>query len=108
MAKFYGRIGYFKEDVEVSPGVIENLIEERHHYGDILKESQSSRTTDQINSDIRLNNYISILADNETVKNSYSMRYIECFGSLWEIASIEIVRPRILIRLGGIYNGPTA
>jgi hypothetical protein len=36
------------------------------------------------------------------------MRYVKFEGELWIINTVEVQRPRLLLTMGGVYNGPTA
>jgi hypothetical protein len=37
----------------------------------------------------------------------HTMKYITYEGVRWCISSIQVQRPRLIISLGGVYNGPT-
>lgn len=106
MAKFYGKIG-FAEQVEVRPGVwVEQLIE-KSYYGDITRNPNINITQPStgVNSNINISHSISILADLYANKNSQYMRYIEIVGAKWQITNIEVQYPRIILTVGGLYNG---
>ena len=107
MAKFCDVIGY-GTTVEVERGVWEDVIIERTYYGDVLKDSLDSRVADEILPGIKLGNYFSIVGDPFAYENYSDMRYIRWMGQYWSPSSIEVVRPRLLIRIGNKYNGPTA
>jgi hypothetical protein len=36
------------------------------------------------------------------------MRYVEWLGTLWVVTNVEVQSPRLLLTLGGVYNGPKA
>jgi len=38
----------------------------------------------------------------------FAIRYIEWAGALWTVSDVQVESPRLLLRLGGVYNGPTA
>ena len=38
----------------------------------------------------------------------YAMRYINWMGSLWKIVSVEVKRPRLILKIGGVYHGEQA
>jgi len=107
MAKFYGRIGY-GETVETAPGVMEDVITERKHFGDVLRNARTLREADKVNNDLTVNNSISIVADAYANKHYFAMRYIEWGGALWIVSEVQVESPRLILRLGGKYNGPTA
>lgn len=104
MAKFSGLVGYVTQS-ETSPGVwssVENSITMR---GDIIRQSSNSQNDDKVNSDISLNHRVSLVGDAYSFGNYYNIRWIEIDGLKWEISSVEIQRPRIIVALGGIWNG---
>lgn len=107
MAKFYGKIGY-AETVETVPGVWAPVITERKYYGDVVRNTRGLQESDKINNDITVGNSISIVADPYAHEHFFAMKYIEWAGTLWIISDVEVQRPRLLLRLGGVYNGPTA
>lgn len=104
MAKFYGKVGY-AETVETEPGVwIEKTIS-RSYYGDVLRNIRKLQATDQVNDDINISNEISIVADPYAYNNFHAMRYVEYMGAKWKITSVEVSRPRLILSIGGVWNG---
>ena len=104
MAKFYGTIGYAKT-VETMPGVWTEQITERNYYGDVIRNSRRLQSSDKVNDDININNQISIVADPYAINNFHTMRYAEFMGAKWKISDVEVQYPRLLLTLGGLYNG---
>lgn len=107
MAKWYGSIGY-AETVETKPGVWVEQITEHKHFGDMLPETRRLQSTDQVNDDINIANKLSIVADPYALEHYYSMRYAEFNGARWKITNVEVARPRLILTLGGIWNGKQA
>lgn len=107
MAKFYGEIGY-GETVETVPGVWEDVIKERKYFGDVLRNTRGMHEGDKVNNDITVGNSISIVADAYAHEHFFAMRYIKWAGTYWTISDVEVQRPRLLLRLGGVYNGTKA
>ena len=107
MGKWYGKIGY-AETIETEPGIWEEQITERSYYGDVLPSRWMRQSSDKVNSDINISNRISIIADPFAIQNCSSMVYVEYAGSKWKISDIEINHPRLIINLGGVYNGEQA
>ena len=104
MAKYCGSVGYI-ETIETSPGIWEDKdIAPRQYYGDILSNVRRWGDDSKVNSDLTVNNRISILADPFAFENIQAMRWIEFMGSKWSIASVEVMYPRLIISLGGVYN----
>ena len=104
MAKYYGLIGY-AETVETAPGVWKEQITERVYYGDVIRNSRRLQPTEHLNDDINISNQISIVADPYAINNFHSMRYAEFMGAKWKVSDIEVQYPRLLLTLGGVYNG---
>lgn len=105
MGKWYGKVGYSKP-VEVKPGVWKDEITERSYYGDTIRVSTRwSASPDGTNDDLNVNNQISILADPFAYDNFSRMKYVEFMGAKWKITNAEPQRPRIILTVGGLYNG---
>jgi len=107
MAKFYGPIGYITEQVETSPGVWSGQVVERSYSGDVIKNSTGVQEGESLNDDLTVNNRLSIVADPYAYTKFQSMAYVKWMGALWKIASVEVLRPRLILSIGGKYNGPT-
>lgn len=106
MSKWYGTVGYgiMKETI---PGVWNPCVIERAYYGDMASNSSSTQQGEGLNDDIELKNDVSIVADAYAYENFASMRYITIMGVRWKIRSVKVQRPRLLISIGGVYNGQT-
>lgn len=107
MAKFYGEIGY-GESVETKPGVWTDVITEHHYYGDVLRNARGLESGDKVNNDLTVSNSISIIADAYANNHFFAMRYIKWAGAYWTVSDVEVKSPRLILRLGGLYNGQTA
>lgn len=106
MAKFYGRVGYGAQS-ETSPGVWEDVITEHSYYGDVVRNSRQLREGENLNKDVSVQNSISIVADEYAYGHIFAIRYVEWAGVLWAVTDVTVERPRLLLRLGEVYNGPT-
>lgn len=104
MDKFYGPIG-FAESVEVKKGVWKDEIIEKSYYGDVIKTSSRLQSTDQLNDNVNISNQISIISDPYANGNFLSMRYIEFMEVKWKITNVEVRYPRLILSIGGVYNG---
>jgi hypothetical protein len=107
MAKFYGKIGY-GTTVNKGMGVAEDVIVEYYARGDVIRNSRELKEGESVNNDISISNSISIVMDAYARANFFAIRYIEWMGALWTVTSVEQQGPRLLMRLGGVYNGPRA
>jgi hypothetical protein len=108
MTKFYGEIGY-GETVETPPGsgVWKDQIVEYPYFGDVIRNTRKLQEGESLNNDISVNNSISIVADAYANEHFFAMRYIRWAGACWVVSDVEVQRPRLILRLGGVYNGPT-
>lgn len=104
MAKFYGVIGY-SETVETSPGVWAEQVTERTYTGDVLRNTRRWENGEHLNDDLNINNSISIVADAFAYQNFFAIRYAQWMGSRWKVTNVEVQRPRLILTLGGVYNG---
>lgn len=104
MGKWFGKIGYAVTE-ETTPGVWVEQITERTYYGDIIRNTRRLQTSDKLNDDINVSNEISIVADPFARDNFHAMRYVEFMGTRWKVSSVEVQYPRLILSLGGVYNG---
>jgi hypothetical protein len=107
--KFYGAIGY-AETVEspADSGVWVEVITEVNYYGDVVTNTRQLKEGESVNNDISVNNSISIVADAYANEHFFAIRYIQWMGARWTVSNVTVQRPRLLLRLGEVYNGPTA
>jgi hypothetical protein len=106
VAKFHGKIGYGGTS-EVSPGVFADTITEYSYYGDVIQNSRGLRDGENLNQDITVGNSISIVADAYANEHFFAIRYVEWAGVLWTVENVDVQSPRLILRLGEVYNGPT-
>ena len=107
MGKWFGRIGY-AEQLETTPGVWEEKIVERNYYGDVVRNYRKLESSGEVNDNINVSMEISIVADPYAIQNFHAMRYIEYMGSLWKLSNVEVNYPRLILQIGGVYNGQQA
>lgn len=108
MGRFYGEVGY-GETVETVPGsgVWADVITERKLYGDVTRNTRRLDSGEKVNDDISVGNSISVIADAYANEHFFNMRYVKWAGVRWTIREVEVQSPRLLLSLGGVYNGPT-
>ena len=104
MAKFYGAIGYAVLE-ETAPGVWEEKTTEHFYYCELIRNTRKLQSTDQLNDNINVANEVSIIADPFANENFHSMKYVEFMGAKWKITSVEVQFPRLILTVGGVYNG---
>lgn len=106
MAKYYGTIGYaVMEESQTSPGIWMDTIVEKSHYGDVIRRSSRWQMAQQVNDNLVMNVQISIMADTYATQNYSSIKYAVWEGVKWKVITAEPQRPRIILTLGGVYNG---
>lgn len=104
MARFYGMIG-FAEQVEEAPGVWVEKFTVKPYYGDLVRNTRKLQSTDQLNKNINIANDISIVADPYANDHFHDMRYVEFMGTKWEVTNVEVQYPRLILTVGGVWNG---
>lgn len=104
MAKFKGAIGYVSQ-VETAPGVWEDQATEKNYRGDVILNQERWQPTEGANDNLNLDNSISIIADNYAYANLGYIKYIVWHRQKWKVQSLAINRPRIVLQIGGLYNG---
>jgi hypothetical protein len=106
--RFHGTVGYATSE-ETAPGVWTDIITTREYYGDVIRNSrrleQSAQIPPALNDDINLENSFSIMADAYAYENFANMKYISWNGSNWKISTVEVRRPRLILTIGGLWNG---
>ena len=106
MARFAGNVGY-GSTVEIKPGVWDDVIVERKYRGDVVRNSRGLEAGAKVNNDLTVGNSISVIADPYANKHFFDIRYVEWMGARWLVTDVRVEAPRLIFKLGGIYNGPT-
>lgn len=104
MAKWYGMIGYV-DTVEKEPGVWVEESLEKPYFGDVIKNSRLLQNSGDVNDNIGVSIQISIVADPYAINHIHTMRYAEYQGANWKVSTADPQYPRIILSLGGLYNG---
>lgn len=103
MAKFHGAVGFVSTQ-ETAPGVWREVSQERNYYGDVTRMTNAMREANKVNADLTISNTVSIVADGFLSENFHSIRYVIWHGVKWQVSNCEIVLPRIVLYLGGLYR----
>lgn len=105
MAKWFGKVGY-SETVETAPGVHDPQITIHEYYGDVIRNTTRwAVNSDSTNDNLTVNSQISIVADPFAIDNFHAIKWIEFLGTKWKVTSVDPQFPRLLLTLGGVYNG---
>ena len=103
MAKYYVNIGYVILQ-QTNIDVWKEKQIEREAYGDVLSNFRKLQSGDRVNDDVNIANKISIIADAFANENFHAIRYAEYMGVKWKVSDVEVLHPRLILTLGGIYN----
>ena len=101
--RYSGRIGYF-ETVETKPGYYEEKIIPRKYQGDVVRTTKRNQLTTKVNDDIMVSNSLSIVADPYAREHFFQIKCAEWQGTWWEVTSVEVQFPRLILELGGPSN----
>lgn len=105
MAKFCGSVGFVKQTCETSPGVWTDVVFEKPYRGDVTRNYYSWQYEEKLNDDFIMSDTISIVADAFAYDNISFIKYVNWMGARWKVKSVEPQRPRLILTLGGVYNG---
>lgn len=109
MAKFYGAIGYIVEtESEDNPDCTFEKPVEKFYKGDLVKNNRRLESSDEANDNVTISNQISIVADPYALSHIFAMRYVKWMGTAWKVSTVDVETPRLILTLGGVYNGETA
>jgi hypothetical protein len=111
MARFYGAVGFDHgyHEKPNDPSVYDpDRMVERYYFGDVVKHTRKWENDEGKNDDLNITNRISIVADDYTVQHCSAIRYVKWAGACWKVVSMDVERPRIILTLGGVWNGDTA
>ena len=86
MNKFFGKIGY-SVMIQTAPGVNREKLIERDYYGDVIRNTSQHQNSDTLNDNVNISNEIIFM------------------GAKWKITNIEVQYPRLILTVGGVYNG---
>jgi len=109
VARFRGAVGYADGTVETPSGSgiwVEQIVEFQYT-GDVVRNNRKLEEAEKVNLDISVGNSISIVADAYANEHFFAIRYVQWSGTLWTVVNVDVQSPRLLLRLGGVYNGPT-
>ena len=105
MAKISAIVGY-GSPIETSPGIWEDKITERQVVCEVTRcNSRLSSNVNSSNDDFSSNMKCSFIADAFAITYFTYIKYIEYRHVKWKITSVEVQHPRLILTLGGVYNG---
>lgn len=104
MAKWYGTIAYGVTH-DNNDGIWTPSIVKRETVGEVLSNRWRRQSASKVNDDISLSVTISIIADEFVNEHCSNILYVTYLGNKWTVTEIEPSYPRLLLTLGGVYNG---
>ena len=104
MARFSGLIGYVTQEESV-PGVWSSVERTRKMKGNVIRQTASVVTGEGVNDNVSLNHRVSLIGDAYAFDNYFNIKWVKMDTKRWKVTSIEVERPRIIVSLGGIWNG---
>lgn len=104
MGKFHGKVGY-ANTVEQAPGVYVDCITERPYFGDVINAATKWTNGININDNVTVSTKISIVADAYAFDHFSKIKYCKWMCVKWKVIDITPARPRLILTLGGEYNG---
>lgn len=108
MARFQGGVGYGDSvEIPTDSGVWKDVITEIPYFGDVIRNTRKLESGENLNDDLKVNNSISIVADEYAIKHFFKIKYVRWEGVLWTVTNVEVRSPRLILSLGSVYNGPT-
>lgn len=108
MAKASIKVGYVLTE-NVGSGVwMPNRVLERVYKADVNRRSRRFNNDASVNGELTVSNELSIVADPYAFEHFHLIRYAEFRNSKWIVTNVSVEYPRLVMSLGGIYNGPTA
>lgn len=107
MSKYCGFIGFsITVEADGQPGVDIPKLIERKYYGDVIDDIRRWDPGEKINSDFNITNRISVLIDSFASQNLGAIKCATFMGTRWNVKSVSVSHPRMILTLGGVYNGP--
>ena len=107
MRKFFGKVGYGVTE-QANRGVYVDKIVEREYYGDVTRISRLLKQGENLHMDVQASNAISILADAYANENFHKIKFVVWNGVAWTVDNVEVQAPRLILRIGEVYNGSRA
>lgn len=103
--KWQGKIGFAQTINE--DGIWNDQLVIKYFTGDLIKKNYNFQSNGDINDDITINHQLSILANKFIYDNFQCIKFVEVMGVNWKVKSVEVQYPRLILSLGGVWNGET-
>ncbi len=104
MTRYLGTIGIKRGSEETSPGIHDITIEDVEVTGEIRNVGAKWQNAGMRDS-VTARHVLSIVTPEDSMIDFTEVVYIVWQGRKWSVINIEYKRPRVELRLGGLYNG---
>lgn len=105
MARWHGKVGY-TVTAKVEAGLYEEEeVMVREYSGDYSGFAWQNQNSGGINDNLVISGTVSVVADQFAYQNCSNISYVEVEGIKWKVTKIEPQHPRLILSLGGVYNG---
>lgn len=105
--KYCGNIGFAVSEEVIKDGkhtgIWNQKIKDKKYYGELSKPVNKWTTGSGINDNASFSSQLSIVSDPFAIDNFHSIKYAEYLGIKWKVTSVEVMRPRLILTLGGEY-----
>lgn len=105
MGKYYGKVGYVIP-LQTAPGVYQDSEPiEKPYVCETKEEHQRWVGGNQVNDNLKVRTTVEIIADPFAITHFSKIKYCEYMGILWTVTDVLPRYPRLVLTLGGEYNG---
>ena len=104
MSRFSGLLGFVRTELS-DGGIYNEVATEIKVKGTFRKISSRVYSEQEVNASVRLANEISVIGNNVIFIHLNSLKYVVWKGTKWSVTTITLEPPRVIIVLGGVYNG---
>lgn len=97
-------LGFSEKNTEVRPGVWKMQPTELTHKAKLLTYNKNYDAGEEVNDDLKLRNRYEIVMKDKKL-DYQDMKYVIVKGTKWKVSALEFLEVRIIITLGGVFNG---
>lgn len=104
--KWHGMVGFnTTRPLEEDSDIMIHDVTERSYYGEETRLISQWKTSGHKNDDKVIDTEISIVSDPFARDHFTDIIYVEFMGVKWDVRSVSVQYPRLILSIGGIYNG---
>jgi hypothetical protein len=102
--RFSGKIGIDRGTEETAPGVYEKQFDEIEVIGTV-RRNNNARWPNMNSQEVKIGNILSIIPPEKSSVDINEVVYVWWQDRRWSVVDIEYIHPRVILSLGGLYNG---